>query len=260
VSILHKEQCSVPHNPPVAVVIETEDGLLIQEAEHLVLKLGEPQRNPEYLLCFGSGGVDIRSATRPNKKGYQVDFLTIDRRTGAGNLSKKQIFPKSIGSSTKTVLDATAGFGSDAAMLALMGYTVTAIERSPVLSVLLRDGLRRATQHKELQEALGGRLSFSESDSLITLQTIQSHDVVYLDPMFPPKRKKSALPQKSAQLLQYIIGCSNKEETKKLFELSLRTATKRVVVKRPNHAKTFGDNPTVVHKGKLVRYEVYKPV
>ncbi len=259
-SILTKEQRSVPHKPHVAVVVETEDAHLINEAKQLRAKFREATEKPSLLLYFGHGGIDIRSAKNPTKKGYFVDFSAIDRRTGAGNLSRKQIFPKSIGSSTKTIIDATAGFGSDAAMLALMGYTVKAFERSPIIAVLLRDGLRRAKQNQEINKALGGRLSFTESDSLDAIQTTHPADVVYLDPMFPPKRKKTALPQGSVQLLQAIVGHDNKEQTKSLFELALRVAKKRVVVKRPNHAKLFRDNPAAVHKGKLVRYEVYKPV
>jgi 16S rRNA (guanine1516-N2)-methyltransferase len=259
-SISHKEQGSVPHNPVVAVVVETEDGRLVKEAECLVSKLGDPVGEPDHIVHFGRGGVDIRRATHPNKKGHQVDFSTIDRRTGAGNLSKKQIFPKSIGQSTTTIVDATAGFGVDAAMLAFMGYHVTAFERSPILSVLLRDGLQRAMDNQELREAIGGRLSFVESDSIDALQTTPTPDVVYLDPMFPKKRKKSALPPKNAQVLQSIIGYPNEEQTQQLFDLALAVATKRVVVKRPNHAPQFHDNPVFVHKGKLVRYEVYKPL
>jgi len=260
VSILHKEQGSVPHKPTVAVVVETEDVHLVKEAKQLRAKLNRDGAEPSLLVYFGQKGVDIRSARSPNKKGHRVDFSKIDRRTGAGNLSRKQIFPKSIGPPTNTVIDATAGLGADAAMLALMGYTVRAFERSPILSVLLRDGLRRAKQHPELHDALGGRLSFTESDSLDAMQSKQDVDVVYLDPMFPPKRKKSALPQGSIQMLQSIVGYDNKDTTNKLFELALQVATTRVVVKRPNCATFFSDNPVVVFKGKLVRYEVYSPM
>lgn len=258
-SISHKEQDSVYHIPPVAVVVATEDVRLVQEAEQLIKKLGDPPADPELLIHFGPSGVDIRSANTKNKKGYWVDFATIDRRTGAGNLSRKQVFPKSIGPSSTTVIDATAGFGADAAMLALIGYTVIAIERSPILSVLLRDGLSRAKKNKELRTALDGRLVLIEGNSLVSLQTTPRVDVVYLDPMFPPKRKKSALPQGSIQTLQSIVGYDPPDKTNTLFEQAMQTATKRVVVKRPNYAPFFSDNPVAVHKGKLVRYEVYKP-
>ena len=258
-SISNTEQGSVYHNPPVAVVVATEDVHLVQEAEQLIKKLGDPVSDPEHIIHFGPGGVDIRNASTKNKNGHQVDFATIDRRTGAGNLSRKQVFPKSIGTPPTAVIDATAGFGGDAAMLALIGYTVVAIEQSPILSVLLRDGLRRAKQNKDLWTALGGRLVLIEGNSLVSLPTMPRVDVIYLDPMFPPKRKKSALPQGSIQTLQSIVGYDPPDKTNTLFEQAMQTATKRVVVKRPNHAPFFSDNPVAVHRGKLVRYEVYKP-
>jgi 16S rRNA (guanine1516-N2)-methyltransferase len=259
VPISHKEQDSVPYKGAVAVVINTQNPILRKEALDLQVKLGQNEPDPLHIVYFSKEGVDIRSASTPNKKGYHVDFTTIDRRTGAGNLSRKQLFPRAIGSASYTVIDATAGFGVDSAMLALMGFSVVGIERSPILSVLLRDGIRRTMKDIELAGAFGNRLSFIESDSMTELENMDSPDVVYLDPMFPPKRKKSALPQGSIQLLQHLVGFDTHEKTSKLFALAKQTATKRVVVKRPNYAPLFGDNPDAVYKGKLVRYEVYKP-
>ena len=45
-----------------------------------------------------------------------------------------------------TVVDATAGLGRDAFVLASLGCRVTLIERSPVVAALLQDGLARAGQ------------------------------------------------------------------------------------------------------------------
>ncbi len=258
-SISHKEHDSVPHSGSVAVVTNTQNSILRNEAAEIKTKLGKNTEAPKHILYFGGGGVDLRCASAPDKKGYRVDFTTIDRRTGAGNLSRKQLFPKAIGATSKTVIDATAGFGVDSAMLALMGLTVVGVERSPILSVLLRDGIRRAKKDKDLSRALGSRLSFVEADSVSQLLNMDKPDVVYLDPMFPPKRKKSALPQGSVQLLQHLIGFDTHEKTNILFTVAKQVATKRVVVKRPNYAPFFGENPVAVHKGKLVRYEVYKP-
>ena len=258
-SISQSEHDSVPHKGSVAVVVDTEDTRLVQEAHSLREKL-KKQNNPlDYIVCFGSHGVDIRSAFDRGKKGQMVDFSTIDRRTGAGNLSKKQPFPKAIGSTTKTIIDATAGFGTDSAMLACMGYSVVAIERCPIISVLLRDGLFRALQNKDLCVALKDTLSFVEADSTSELSRRKGVDVVYLDPMFPPKRKKSALPQGSIQVLKAVVGYDDEVKTMDLFRTAMNTATKRVVVKRPSHAPLFAKNPAVIHRGKLVRYEVYKP-
>jgi 16S rRNA (guanine1516-N2)-methyltransferase len=259
VSSLHREQGSVPHIVGVEVVLKTQEPRLVKEAKKFKKSQANNASEPEFILYFGLEGVDIRSTKKPNKRGYQIDFSTIDRRTGSGNLSRKQVFPKAIGANSKTVIDTTAGLGADAAMLALMGYSVTAIEKSPILSILLRDGLYRAQQNQELSKALGNRLTFSEANSLGVLNSASAPDVVYLDPMFPPKRKKSALPSGNIQMLQKIVGYDNQEQTQSLFNSAMKAATKRVVVKRPNYATTFSNNPAAIHKGKLVRYEVYKP-
>ena len=249
----------VPRGGLVAVVLETRDGRLVAEAERVMGSQPISPCDAKHILCFSESGIDLRPADRPNATGYRINFEKIDRRTGAGNLSRSQPLPSAVGGNTKTILDATAGFGLDAAMLTLMGYSVTAIERSPIISAMLRDGLWRAEQNPSLKEALGGRLVFKEEDSLETINTYRGVDVVYLDPMFPPKRKKSALPPGRVQALQSIVGVDNQKETELLFQLAMETATQRVVIKRPLHAPVFGDNPVAMHKGKLVRYEVYIP-
>jgi 16S rRNA (guanine1516-N2)-methyltransferase len=258
-SISQTELGSVPHKCSVAVVIDTEDDRLIKEANQLKIKLIGHGGEPDYIVYFGKRGVEIRKASTPKNNGHIVDFSTIDRRVGAGNLSHKQPLPKALGATSKTVIDATAGFGGDASMMTLMGYTVIAIERSPILSVLLRDGLQRALLNNELREALCKKLTIVEADATTALHNQPPADVVFLDPMFPPKRKKSALPQGSIQALQAIVGYDDEKKTNKLFQIALQTALRRVVVKRPNYAPLFGDNPVAIHKGKLVRYEVYKP-
>jgi 16S rRNA (guanine1516-N2)-methyltransferase len=256
-SISRSEPSSVQHASAFEVVVATQDARLVDEAKQLARFLGKQHRPTTFVVYFGQGGVEIRRSNKADKKGYKVEFNKIDRRTGAGNLSRKQLFPKAVGNESKSVLDITAGLGADSAMLALMGYTVHAVERSPIISVLLRDGLYRASANSELRNALGGRLTIIEADSREIMQNTEDVDVVYMDPMFPPKRKKSALPQGSIQMLQAVVGFDDDAQTKELFDLAMKTATKRVVVKRPNYAPLFNKNPTIVHKGKLVRYEVY---
>ncbi|MBC8421533.1 class I SAM-dependent methyltransferase [bacterium] len=213
--------------------------------------------NRDYLLYFGEQGIELRQSSKRDHKGQRVDFTKIDRRVGAGNLSRKQPLPKAIGEH-ETVLDVTAGFGMDAAMLALMGYHVIAVEQSPIISAMVRDGLFRAEQDEKLRKDLGGRLQFREGDSIRLLPTLQNVEVVYLDPMFPPKRKKSALPPGHIQALQSIVGYDTPEDTMELFNMATQTATERVVVKRPTHAPKMSDRPVATHRGKLVRYEVYR--
>ncbi len=250
-------QGSVQHAEGVAVVVETQDDRLVKEAQLLIGRLGETEPKSRYTVYFGDAGVELRKSSHAHQKGFRVDFSTIDRRVGSGNLSKKQPLAKAIGEYT-TIIDATAGFGKDAALLALMGYSVVAIERSPILSTMLRDGLFRAQQDVGFQTALADRLELVESNSTNSFQLIRSVEVIYIDPMFPPKKKKSALPPGHIQALHSIVGYENEQETADLFDAALLAASERVVIKRPKHVPHMGSNPVAIHEGKLVRYEVYR--
>ena len=257
-SFSETRQSSVQHPDGVAVVVDTQEKRLIEESKRLSYLLGEPGPKPTYTLYFGAKGIELRTSNNVNHSGQRVDFLSIDRRVGAGNLSKKQPLPKAIGEH-KLIVDATAGFGMDAARLSLMGYDVIAIEQSPVISAMLRDGLYRAQQDAGFSKAIGGRLTIVESNSTKHLLGLSEIEVVYIDPMFPQKRKKSALPPGNIQALQSIVGHEDPLQTEQLFETAMQTATQRVVVKRPTYAPHLGTKPVAVHEGKLVRYEVYRP-
>jgi 16S rRNA (guanine1516-N2)-methyltransferase len=249
---------SVPYPTGVLVIVETQEERLLQESVRLQDILRDVGDEPQYILYFGDRGIELKTPNHIRHNGQRVDFSTIDFRVGAGNLSKKQPLPKAIGDH-RWVIDATAGFGMDAARLAMMGYSVTAIEQSPILSAMLRDGLWRANQDSVLADALGGRLSLVESNSVQYFECADQAEVIYIDPMFPPKRKKSALPPGHIQALQSLVGAEEQEQTKTLFDAALGAAKHRVVVKRPSHAPQLGDSPVASHGGKLVRYEVYKP-
>ena len=95
----------------------------------------------QLVLAFTPNRVEVRDLREDNGPGFSVDFTGIDLRTGTGNLSRKQPLPRAIGKETKTVVDATAGLGHDAVLLACMGYDVIAVERSPIVAALLLGGL-----------------------------------------------------------------------------------------------------------------------
>ena len=81
-------------------------------------------------------------------------------------------------------------------------------------------------------------------------------DVIYLDPMFQPRRS-SALPRKPAQVLRQLVGLDQDEL--ELFEVARRCARQRVVVKRADDAPPLVEGVDHSHRGKIVRYDVYLP-
>ena len=80
-------------------------------------------------------------------------------------------------------------------------------------------------------------------------------DVIYLDPMFP-SRSKSALNKKSMRILKEIVGKDS--DSDQLLKIALKTALKRVVVKRPKLAPHLaGKKPDITYRGKSSRFDVY---
>jgi 16S rRNA (guanine1516-N2)-methyltransferase len=151
------------------------------------------------------------------------------------------------------LIDATAGLGRDAALLARAGWQVTMLERQPVLQALLADGLART---QELAE----RMSLVAADSVQwLLEHTQVAEVVYLDPMFP-ERDKSAAIKKDLLWLQWLSaseGVDDAAETQ-LLDAALAAARRRVVVKRPLRAPFLGGRESASSlTGKTVRFDIY---
>jgi Protein of unknown function (DUF548). len=80
-------------------------------------------------------------------------------------------------------------------------------------------------------------------------------DCIYLDPMFPPKRKQSAATRKSMAILRDILGDDLDRQV--LFEAAFAATGRRVVVKSPDYAEPLGGKPQESYQGKLLRYDVY---
>lgn len=157
------------------------------------------------------------------------------------------------------ILDATAGFGRDAFILASMGADVLMLERSPILAALLRDGLERLHLYQNLNFSfrrglLSLDLVFTDSiNYFLNLEPENYPDVIYLDPMHP-LRKKNALVKKDMQLLQEIIGFD--VGVKDLLSIAISKCKQSVVVKWPQKEKPlFEPHHSIV--GKTVRFDVY---
>lgn len=208
----------------------------------------------EFLLVRDDERWALRDPNEPRMQPLAVDLAQLARKL-VGNIGKRQPFARAIGAKTKTVIDATAGLGRDAFLLALLGYEVIAIERSPVIAVLLRDGLRRALAEPGIEPA-ARRIRLVIGDAREALARLPRADAVYIDPMFPPKRKASAVARKEMLWLRKVAGAD--ADAQEMFETALRYARERVVVKRPDDAEPLAGEPTMSYGGKLVRYDVYR--
>jgi galactose-1-phosphate uridylyltransferase len=53
------------------------------------------------------------------------------------------------------------------------------------------------------------------------------------------------------------VSRGNDDDKEQLFAQAYQAATKRVVVKSPNHAESLAGKPSESFSGKLLRYDVY---
>lgn len=180
---------------------------------------------------------------------------------GRGQAIAKAIGLKQ-GVTPPTVVDATAGLAKDAFVLASLGCSLKLIERSPVIAELINDAISRAKDNPQFQAILQNGFEVISASSIEYLKQMADKaevvcpDVIYLDPMYP-ERKKSASVKKNMQILQQLLGKDN--DTEELLEVALNAAAKRVVVKRPKSAPPLStkSKPTYQVSTKNTRYDVY---
>ncbi len=211
----------------------------------------------DWLLTHGPDGLSLSHCEVDGPQHtIRVDFNQprLQRR------QQKELLSKALGvrvSTPRYVVDATAGMGVDAFLLAQAGCYVTLIERSPKIAALLEDGIARAGQIPCIA-AIAARMSLQQGDAITLLPTlthIRQPDMIYLDPMFP-QRNKSALPKKAMQSLQALVG-DDGDQTE-LLDVALQSARFRVVVKRHAKAKSIeGATPSYSLQSKQIRYDIY---
>jgi 16S rRNA (guanine1516-N2)-methyltransferase len=212
---------------------------------------------PTYFLYTNQGLSLITRNLQQQSMSIYIDFL----HGKAQFLAQKQRawhhpLVKALGLSPRApglkVLDATAGLGQDAWVMHLLGCSLQLLERQPMAFILLSDALHRA----QLQEALP--LELREAHCYLSDPSHHaSVDLVYLDPMFPEARKKSAS-TKGMAVFQEWIGLD--DDADKLLGAARHVATQKVVVKRPRLASFLADAcPHYSLEGRSTRFDIYLP-
>lgn len=218
-------------------------------------------------LVIDASGVALQllgpGAPGPVRCDFVAGSVRHRRLFGGG---KGQDIAKAVGLGQKgfkpRLLDLTAGLGRDGFVLASLGAEVVMVERNPVVFALLSDGLERAREQVSEDAELRGVLDRLEAvsgegaDYLTGLAEELKPDVIFLDPMFPP-REKSGKVKKEMQLFHQLVGTAA-EDSDQLLPLALSHARYRVVVKRPAHAPFLNEQaPGYSLKGKSTRFDVY---
>lgn len=170
-----------------------------------------------------------------------------------------ELLAKAVGRSKQpTVWDATGGLGRDSFVLAGLGLNVHIFERHPAVYCLLADGLARALLHSDTAET-ASRLTLHHADAAEYMPHLAAEtsrpQVVYLDPMYPERRKSAAV-KKEMAFFHELVGTAQNDAA--LLDAALATATARVVVKRPRLGDFLcGRQPDYQYTGKSTRFDVY---
>jgi 16S rRNA (guanine1516-N2)-methyltransferase len=222
-------------------------------ALHVMDEAGAAQVGADMLFGIRDGRLSL---WRPggHEAPLSVDFDSgqLGYRLGADRVRHERLV-RAVGkiSDNGVLIDATAGLGRDAALLARAGWQVTMLERQPVLQALLADGLARSRE-------LNRQMKLVTEDSVVWLSRHpQVAEVVYLDPMFP-ERDKSAAIKKELLWLQWLCGYDSAAAEAAMLEAARTAARRRVVVKRPLRAPPLaGQAPASALTGKTVRFDIY---
>lgn len=207
---------------------------LILTDEHLKLQLNQPNAPGAIYADFISGKTKYR-------------------------LGQGELIYKAMGLSKLTnpnIIDATAGLGRDAFVLASKGCRVILLERSPLIFLLLEDALERASNNPDTSDIVQRmKLINMDARNYLNSKDLPDTDIIYLDPMYP-ERRKSALVKKEMQIFQKLLG--KNENGYDLLQLALEKAKHRVVVKRPRKGEYLNNQkPDYSIQGKSVRFDVY---
>lgn len=233
-----------------------------EQARNWALRLDLPLQADEadFALQLGANGLQLQQLGDQAPGPVRVDFVeggAAHRRQFGGGSG--QMIAKAVGIQPgirPRVLDATAGLGRDAFVLATLGCEMSLCERQPLIAALLEDGLARGRQDPEVAFIVA-RMHLQQGDAIELMRQWQGEppQVIYLDPMFP-HREKSALVKKEMRLFRPFVG--DDPDAASLLTEALALASHRVVVKRPRKAPAIeGVKPGYSLEGKSSRYDIY---
>lgn len=212
----------------------------------------------DFVLYYSQGQLQLQIK---KEKPYLLNLIDVQRSHRYQHASlKKELLARAIGIKPQArpiILDATAGFGRDSFLLAALGYDIIALEKSPPVFLLLQDALERAKTDLHYAQIVNRlQLFYCDALSWLNCPTRLLPDVIYLDPMFPERRKKAAV-KKDLVILQHLVE-GEVSEPSLLLDLALSCAKKRVVVKRPRLAPTLSSRaPDFKMSGNCVRFDIY---
>ncbi len=209
-------------------------------------------------------GYGIIFPREKNTKPFYLDILgKLQKNRGMASAIYKLPLVQALGkkNKAKTILDTTCGWAKDSMLFLSLGYQVTALEKSPLIALLMERALKVAKADDEFGERVAKQFKFHHVDALDYLAEIENADgekpdIVYLDPMFITPKKKG-LSNKEMQILQYMQPELDSANNLKLLKLAKKVAKYRVIVKNSVRTPPLLEQVTHQFKGRAVRYDLY---
>lgn len=242
--------CSDPRRRPEAVALADTLGLGYTD--------DQPAAAGRLALVMTPTRLELRDCSPRAPGPVFVDLVTgpVGRR-GRGGAVRDEALARAAGlrgGERPRVIDATAGLGRDAFVLAARGCRVLAVERHPVVVALLADGLARAADDPATAATVR-RIELVAADAMQVLATRGLADVVLVDPMHPVRPGSPAV-RKEMRLFRALVGTD--EDAGELLAAALPVARRRVVVKRPRNAPGLpGPPPSGTVVGRSTRFDIY---
>jgi len=210
----------------------------------------------DFYLFIDENGLALQATIKPAPGPLRVEFTKLHKRIADALLHQNLLKACGVRKANRpSVLDATAGLGTDSFLLTAAGCCVQALEVNPIVYALLSDGFERYKQLGKQEQELISRLKIRNENFLDINASREKVEVVYLDPMFPPK-SKTAQVKKGMAYVQNLIGSDCQGE--KMFEIAKKYAQERVVVKRAKSSPNITENQSdITFKGSSSRFDVY---
>lgn len=213
------------------------------------------------LLQAKSDGLHLQWCKGSEKPlNFYIDVVKVVNQLRSYPAPKQGAFNQALGKKTRHIIDATGGWGGDALLMCTQGYQVTVLERNPVMALILSDAMCRLSKSTWAidNNVSAPKVAHTDSVMFFSENKLQANiDCVYLDPMFPQKKKKKAAVNKQMQLLQWMVG--QDIDASSLVENALAAGAPRISVKRPDYAEPLFRKPSNQFSSKLVHYDVYLP-
>ncbi|MCJ8012574.1 class I SAM-dependent methyltransferase [Paenibacillus sp. KQZ6P-2] len=219
-----------------AKALASRTGSLYVPRRHTSLpKMAKQHGDDEIIVVLDNGARLVRAGEEPMEFHPSMGFIRAKRILKG---ESDPMLDAACMNEGNSVLDCTAGLGTDALVFAVMGGAntkITAVESSSSLAALLSEGLGHYTSGvEEINEAMR-RVDIVNGHHLEVLRSLpdQSMDIVYFDPMF----REPLMDSSAIRPLRWFANSDPLSEES--INEAVRVARKTVVLKEKRGSDEF---------------------